>query len=349
MLGFVVGFAHHGDSRIAFLEMRPYVYLAASFFLASRLGTTERSLRVALWAIVLASGLKAVQGLVVFLQVRHMDPRPDSVLAHEEALFLGIFLLLVLALWWFEMPGRLRTTAMVFLPFVLATRSGQQQANGVPRSSASASSCSRCSPTSRLPESRLVLRRMLAGLLVFSAFYLPAYWNKTGALAQPAVAVHSAVLAESARRVVRPLPAAGGREPEAEHRRGRPARQGLRRADQLRAPDRRYPRCGPAHHMDPARRLLYVLDAHGRPRRHRVLVRARRGHRWARAGSCGLAIARLAPFGAIVVCLLFAYVLEGYKDQGFFYFRVALVVGTMLGLTQAALRREAARVDPVDP
>ncbi len=41
VLGFVVGFAHHGDSRIAFLEMRPYVYLAASFFLASRLGTTR--------------------------------------------------------------------------------------------------------------------------------------------------------------------------------------------------------------------------------------------------------------------------------------------------------------------
>ena len=56
VLGFVVGFAHHGDSRIAFLEMRPYVYLAASFFLASRLGTTERSLRVALWAIVLGLG-----------------------------------------------------------------------------------------------------------------------------------------------------------------------------------------------------------------------------------------------------------------------------------------------------
>jgi hypothetical protein len=54
-------------------------------------------------------------------------------------------------------------------------------------------------------------------------------------------------------------------------------------------------------------------------------------------------------FGALVVCLLFAYVLEGYKDQGFFYFRVALVVGTMLGLTQGALRREEARVDPVDP
>ncbi len=85
--------------------MRPYVYLAATFFLASRLGTTERSLRIALWAIVLASGLKAVQGLAVFLQVGHRDPRPDAVLAHEESVFLGIYLLLVLALWWFRCTG----------------------------------------------------------------------------------------------------------------------------------------------------------------------------------------------------------------------------------------------------
>ena len=69
-------------------------------------------------------------------------------------------------------------------------------------------------------------------------------------------------------------------------------------------------------------------------------------------GACRLLRSRdreAALFGAIVVCLLFAYVLEGYKDQGFFYFRVALVVGTMLGLTQAALRREEASAETVDP
>src|SRR5205823_2091297 len=44
-----------------------------------------------------------------------------------------------------------------------------------------------------LPERRQKLKKVGIGLLLFSAVYMPAYWNKTGALAQPARAVHSVI------------------------------------------------------------------------------------------------------------------------------------------------------------
>ena len=44
----------------------------------------------------------------------------------------------------------------------------------------------------------------------------------------------------------------------------------------------------------------------------------------------------LAMVGALTAALVVAYVFEGATDQGFFYYRVAFVVGTILGLSEAA-------------
>jgi hypothetical protein len=347
VLGFVVGVAHHGDTRIAFLEMRPYVYLAASFFLASRLGTTERSLRIALWAIVLATGFKGIQGLVVFLQVGHRDPRPDAVLAHEESVFLGIFLLLVLALWWFDVPGRLRTTAMCFLPFVLATDLANSRRTAFLILGVGFAVLTLVAYT-RLPSRRRVLRRMIVCIALFSAIYLPVYWNQTGTLGQPALAVHSLFSPnprDESSDLYRTQEDANLKLNIAE---GGPLGKGFGVPINYALPIVDIRDVDPLITWIPHDGLLYI------PMRMGVLGAIAFWCVLAAGmlGACRLLRSRdreAAMFGAIVVCLLFAYVLEGYKDQGFFYFRVALVVGTMLGLTQAALRREEARVDPVDP
>jgi hypothetical protein len=46
----------------------------------------------------------------------------------------------------------------------------------------------------------------------------------------------------------------------------------------------------------------------------------------------------LGAIGAVAAALLVAYAFEGYVDQGFFFYRVAFVVGTILGLCEAAGR-----------
>jgi hypothetical protein len=65
-----------------------------------------------------------------------------------------------------------------------------------------------------------------------------------------------------------------------------------------------------------------------------------RGCALARAGDRELAV-----LGALSACAVVAYLVQGYNDMGFFWFRIALCFGTLLGAMEAAhrvLAREAA-------
>jgi len=46
----------------------------------------------------------------------------------------------------------------------------------------------------------------------------------------------------------------------------------------------------------------------------------------------------LALFGMLMVCAVVAYLVQGYNDMGFTWFRIALAMGVLLGATEAALR-----------
>ena len=54
----------------------------------------------------------------------------------------------------------------------------------------------------------------------------------------------------------------------------------------------------------------------------------------------------VALFGALLACALVGYALEGYNDQGFFMYRIAFVIGTLLGLGEAARRLDGAGAEP---
>ena len=45
---------------------------------------------------------------------------------------------------------------------------------------------------------------------------------------------------------------------------------------------------------------------------------------------------KVALFGATAVCALIAYLLEGWFDQGISSFRIAILVGCLVGATEAA-------------
>jgi len=92
-----------------------------------------------LWTLVVCVALKAAQGLLIFVQVRHMNPRPESVLGHEESFLFALFAFLVLAMWlWRVECGRLRATATALLPVVaLADLANDRRAAG----SSSAAAC----------------------------------------------------------------------------------------------------------------------------------------------------------------------------------------------------------------
>lgn len=345
--GLVIGKIHGGTLRFAFTEVRPFVYLVATFVLASVLVTTRTALRAALWAIVIAVGIKAGQGLLLFMSVRHLSVRPDAVLGHEEALFFSLFFLLTLALWLFELRGPLRTTATCLAPVVLAgdlanTRRAAWLVLGVGLLTLLTVSYA------VLPRRRRVAGRILLGLVLVCSVYLPVYWNKSGGLAQPARAIHSAV-SPTTRDASSDL----YRIQEDENlwfniRQSKVIGKGFGVPIDYALPIEDISDIDPLITYIPHNGVLYILMRMG------ILGAIAF---WSMLGvsivfACRLARAadrELAVVGALVAAVLVSYAFEGHTDQGFFFYRVAFVVGTLLGLAEAARRMLPASIRAVEP
>jgi hypothetical protein len=336
LLGVVIGLAHGGEVRVAFMECRPYAYLAATYVLGTLFLTDRRAVRAVLWAIVGAAGLKAVQALYIFASIRGMVPRPEAVLGHEEALFFGVFVVLCGALWLYGIEGRLRTTATALLPVVMmadlvnSRRAAWLVLGGGLIVLAIVAVRS-------LPSRRLLVMRLGAVILVILSVYLPAFWNKSGGLAQPARAVRSTV-APSARDASSDL----YRMQEDANLKVNIAQAGVLgkgfgvRIDYpLPIADIRD--IDPLIDYVPHNGVLYVLMRMG------VLGGVAL---WTLIGVGILVGGRLARsadrehalVGAVLVCAMVGYALEGAVDQGFFFYRIAFVMGTLLALGEAASR-----------
>jgi len=338
-LGVAVGLARGGEARLALLEARPYVYLAATFVLASMFLTTRTAIRAVLWGFVVAVGLKAVQALVTFLSVRDRSPRPEAVLGHEEALFFALFLLLAVALWLFEVRGTLRTTATFLAPVVLAadlanTRRAAWLLLAVGFVTLAAVSLA------VLPARRRFLARIALAVILVAAVYLPTYWDRTGGFGQPARAVRS-IVAPSARDESSNL----YRLQENENlllniREGGPLGKGFGVPINYALPIVDLSETNPFIDYIPHNGIFYIpmrMGPFGAIAFWSMLAVAI-------ITACRLARAadrELALVGALTASVLVAYVFEGSVDQGFYFYRIAIVVGTLIGLTYAARRLNA--------
>ena len=339
VLGFVVGQAHGGDLRTSLTEIRPYAYLAAAYFLAASLATSRTSIRAALWAFVLGSGIKAVQGVELFLSARNMDPRPEAILGHEEALFFGLFIFLTIALWLWDVKGALRTTATLLLPVVLVADMANSRRTawlilgaGLVVMAVIGYAC--------LPGRRRVLARIAVVMSLAAAVYLPIYWNHTGTLAQPARAIHSAISPserDAASDLYRVQENANLR---LNIRQGGILGKGFGVPIDYALPIVDISSIDPLIKYIPHDGVLYIFVRMG------VLGAIAM---WALLAAGIITAGRLvrssdrwsAVVGAVLACGLIAYALQGYNDQGFFFYRIAFVIGTLLGLSEACLRLQA--------
>jgi hypothetical protein len=335
-LGLAVGLAHHGNLRVALMEVRPYVYLAAAYLFASVFLTSRDAVRAVLWALVLGSGFKACQGLLIFLWARNLDPRPEALLGHEEAFFFGLFVCITLGLWLFQVPGSLRTTATVLLPVVVAADLVNSRrtawlvlAAGLLTLVAVGFAC--------LAERRRFLKRLLVCVALFSAVYVPAYWNHTGGLAQPARALRSVIKPDTRDAASDLYRVQENANLKLNIRQGAPIGKGFGVPIDYALPIVDIGSIDPLIAYIPHNGVLYVLMRMG------ILGGIAF---WSLLGAgivtgCRLARVRdreLALVGALIVCALLAYALQGYNDQGFFFYRIALVIGSLLGLGEAVRR-----------
>ena len=339
--GLAVGAMNGGVLNAAVIEVRAFVYLAAMYVIASRLMTTRHALRAMLWALVIATGLKACQGLYIFLQVRQAQPRPEAVLGHEESLFFGLFIVLTAALWVFDVPGRLRTTATTLLPVVIAADMGNGRRVAWLILGASLIVLIVTAYVS-LRERRPFLRRLSLCLAIGLAIYLPAFWDKTGGLAQPARAIRSGISSTPT-----PRDAASNlyrRQEDANLRRNivaaGPLGKGFGVPIVYEVPIVDISDIYAFVSFVPHNGVLYLFLRMGIPGAIAF---------WSVLGVAIVAACRLARSadreiavaGALVASALVAYALLGYNDQGFYYYRVALVMGALVGLIEALTRASA--------
>ncbi len=335
-LGLVMGVAHHGQLRMAMMETRPYVYLAATYVLTSVLIRTRTALGAVLWAFVIAAAIKALQGIYVFFEVMSWHPRPDAVLGHEDAFTFGIYMILVAALWLFQIRGPLRKTATWLLPLVfMADLFNDRRAAWLLLGGGILTLAVIVYQTQ--PDRRHQLRRIALALVAFAAVYLPAYWNKTGTLAQPAVAIRSSIspnVRDSASDLYRVQENANLKY---NIRQGGLLGKGFGVPIDYALPIVNISATDPYIDYIPHNGVLYQLMRMG------ILGAIAF---WALLGTgivAGCRLARsvdreIAVVGAVVAAGLVAYALEGAVDQGFFFYRIAFEMGILLGLAEAARR-----------
>jgi hypothetical protein len=334
-----LGLFRGGQLHWALWEARPLIYIAAGYILGSALLTGRRAVQPLLWILVVLGAAKAVQGLVIFLDIRTLEPRPEAVLAHEEAFFFGAYLLLVAALWIFQQPGRLRQVATLGAPLVLLcdmvnSRRTAWLILGV------GLLVLMLIAMVVLPQRRPAIAALIGVAAIGTAIYLPLFWNSTSSLAQPARAVRSEIAPDE-----RDLASNQYREIEdynlkvgISQYRGLGAGYGVPiqyfgivdlTADN---PLLRYvPHNGVLYHWF----RFGIVGV--------VVVTCL----WTQAAMSAVRLARapdrtVAMLGAWSAAVLAGFVAMGLTDMGFFWFRNTLAIGILLGMVDALARTAAA-------
>jgi hypothetical protein len=344
-LAVVIGQAHGGELRVALMEARPYVYLAATYFLTAVFIRDRRAIRAELWAFIGSVGFKAVQGIYVWVLNRHMYPKPESFISHEASYFFVIYMILVLSLWLFDQRGSMRTWATRLLPLVIFAntvndrRAAWEMLGG-------ALLCFGVIAYKALPIRRHLLGKSIVGLILISAVYFPVMWNSGSSLGEPARAIKSQVTPTTRDADSDTYRIQENANLELNIKQAGLLGKGFGVRIDYALPITDISQTDPLIAYIPHNDVLDVLMRLG-------LLGGVAMWSLIAAGiilGCRLAMSKdreLAVIGMVVGCSIVAYALMGAVDQGFFFYRIAFITGSLLGLAEAA--RRLARDESVSP
>ena len=335
-----VGLARDGTLKIALWEVRPFFYVGLTYLITASLLGSARAVRSVMWIIVIGSGVKSLYGIYLWRGARHIHPRPDAILAHEESFFFALFIFLTVGLWLWGVSGRLRTVATALLPIVVWA----DLANSRRTAWAIVGTGTLVIfivAYARLPHRRWVLRRLAPPVMVACAAYLPAFWNQPGTIGQPARALQSVVAPASARD-----------ESSNDYREIEKQNLALNIA--------RTNHLGAGFGI-PIDYEIEIVDISGIDPMIDYVPHDNVLWVWLRMGALGvvaflmmigaafLTAGRLtamhpldpesAVFGVLVIGALIGYLVMGAVDLGFNWFRIAFCMGVLLGVLEARTRR----------
>ena len=336
VLAVLVGQVHHGSLRTGLMQARPWVYLAATYFLTCAFVRDRRAIRALLWTFVGTVGFKALQCIYLWTSHRHMVPKPESYISHEASYFFVTFVILVAALWLFGQRGRLRTWATWLLPFVIFAiivnnRRAAWEMLGA------ALLCFAVIAYAAMPIRRHTLGKAIVALTLCSVVYFPVMWNSGSSLAAPARAIKSQVSPS-----YRDASSDVYRVQENANLEANIKQSGLLGKGYGVKIDYALPIVDISANDSVIAYVPHnqVLDLFvGMGVLGAVAV-------WFLIGAGIISGSRLARgrdqefavIGLMVACALVAYALIGALDVGFFWYRIAFITGTLLGLVDAARR-----------
>jgi len=335
--GEVHGVATGGNVVASLWELRPWAYLAAVFVLAAQLNNTRPLVRGLLWTVIIGSGIKALEGSIRYLSdLRGLTPPAEQVLGHEEAVFLGLYMLLTAALWLFRIKGNLRRVATALLPLVVLTNVANNRRTSYVILAAGIAILIAVS-WARSPRQRWVTGGIAVALLSITALYLPIFWNRTGLLAAPASAIRSAVdpgQRDAASDLYRVLENANL---AIDIHASTPFGLGFGQPIPTSIPLPDLSKIDSSIVYEPHNTILYLWLRLGFPG---AIVF------WLMIGAAAIAACRLARMpdreialiGTFALLAVSAYLIEGWYDQGLVSLRVAILMGAVLGTLEAARR-----------
>jgi len=339
LIGFVIGYSRGGDYNKALWEVRPFLLLATTYFVARNVVKHRSALRTVMWLFVICTGFKALLASYMFFSfARAMNPRPESLLSHEDSLFFGILMVLTVGLWIYEQRGLLRRVATALLPFVIIAMMANSRRTAWPIVMIGLVALLVITWMTQ-PTKRRAVGPVMALLAVISAVYFPLFWNKTGGgtLSQPARAVRSTVSPD-------PRDEASNEYRQQENanltfniQQAGPLGKGFGIPINYALP------IVDVSNIDPMIKFI--------PHNGGLWIWMRLGLQgemafWIMLGTAMIAACRLtrsadaqvALLGALTVSALIGYALQGWEDMGFGNVRIGIVMGCLLGCVEAASR-----------
>jgi hypothetical protein len=339
LIGIIVGQAHGGALRVEFQQCRPFVYLAATYFLTSVLVTDRKGILAVLWAFVLAVAFKSAQGLLNYWHLRHDTPRPETFIGHEMSQFFVAYIILVMALWLFrEEGGRLRYVATRLLPLVIACDLVNDRRAAWEMLGFAVLTLGVIAYRAA-PMRRGLLGKCVVVLTMISALYFPVFWNsQTSSLAAPAHAIASQVNPSTRDADSDDYRIEENANLELNIRQGGLLGKGFGVPIDYALPivDLSTSSTSELEYVT-HNNVLYVLVTMGLlggvAMRSLIATGIIAGCRLTR---CSDRLPKV--IGTLVACSLVSYAIIGALDVGFYWSRIAYVTGAMLGLAEAARR-----------
>lgn len=338
-IGWVRGVAGGGSFQNALLELRPWLYLTIAFIASSQLIKSRKHVVALVWALAAGIAVKGAQG-VTTLVVHFSNRPPQAILAHEESFFFGLFIALLAVLWLVPVKGRLRVFMTAAFPLVLvADIANQRRTAWAIAALALATVFVIC--FLGIPARRQAIAALAAVAMVLAAAYWVGFSNDPGLLGQPARAVLSQ-LAPSARdqssnqyRVVEDvnlgiairnsMPFGTGF--------GHPIPQAVPNVD--------------ISNIDtfiaylPHNTVLYIWLRLGILGIIAFWMMVGIALMTAVTGFRGRPSSLAMILSAALISAVVAYIVQGFFDMGLYWFRIAIIMGCLMGAIEALRRLEA--------